>query len=687
MNLNKLSIAVVLSALAINGAFAEEITYAPESGANSGYMLIAACPVSNNCPEVVTPTSNQKCQKCHERKDRCKCKKHKRNACDNERAYKQDRTPTCNLQDPIEPAPCKSRTLHICNDHYLLDQQAYSPCENKVPTGAACPMPHPDQKAHMMQSYAYPAAVYGTNQMIGETDAGIYIGQAPQGEKTGIPVARGNEGITGAAACPCVQDYNKEVTIDVENTNTCNMVEITTENSMEATKRTLQPYSIPVTTGAAAPLVSAFEDVPSGFWAGCDINKLTENNIIAGYPDRTFKPNLPVSRAEMATLTVKGFNLLNSNASTHKSFKDVPRNFWASRMIDKEVANELMEGYSDTMFMPNKTVSRAEAFTILSKGINCGMSDSQANEILNKYCDANEVPNWAKIPVAKAIQAGALNDSPKPDMINPNKDASRAEIASMLENIRVSLGYSNVDKVTSNDCGTPTGAAAFIENEQTVKLPTLALNFNDEINAKSANVGDRFAAKTTEDITLDGQHFPCGSTVRGKILEVNRPSGKCKGSLKLSFDSIQHGSCKADLPQQVLSAQVEKTKTPNIFSRIVSAPFTWTGAIVGTVGRTVGGAIVSAGNAVENVVGGVGTGTGEILQGQFMAAGRSYGDSIKNLIKAPIDTTRTALSGTIGLFQLTGDEVAYLVDPNGAKISSVNPREKVTVAFGCKSNY
>jgi isocitrate dehydrogenase len=110
-----------------------------------------------------------------------------------------------------------------------------------------------------------------------------------------------------------------------------------------------------------------------------------------------------------------------------------------------------------------------------------------------------------------------------------------------------------------------------------------------------------------------------------------------------------------------------------------------TGSLLGTVGRTVGGAVASAGNAVENVVGGVGIGTGEVFQGQFKAAGRSYGDAIKNTFKAPIDATRTALSGTMGLFQTTGDEIAYLVDAKGTKISSINPKEKVTVAFGCKT--
>ena len=56
---------------------------------------------------------------------------------------------------------------------------------------------------------------------------------------------------------------------------------------------------------------------------------------------------------------------------------------------------------------------------------------------------------------------------------------------------------------------------------------------------------------------------------------------------------------------------------------------------------------------------------------------------LKDTVKAPIDLTRTALSGTMGLFQTTGDEVAYLVDAKGFKISAINPKEHVTIAFGC----
>ena len=128
---------------------------------------------------------------------------------------------------------------------------------------------------------------------------------------------------------------------------------------------------------------------------------------------------------------------------------------------------------------------------------------------------------------------------------------------------------------------------------------------------------------------------------------------------------------------------INKVNMPNPVSRLLTMPFSWAGSIVGTTARTTGGMLSNLGNAVESVSGGVGTAVGETFQGQFRAAGRSTQDAIKESIKAPIDLTRTALSGTKGLLQTTGDEVAFVVDPKGSKISSVNPKEQITIAFGC----
>ena len=224
-----------------------------------------------------------------------------------------------------------------------------------------------------------------------------------------------------------------------------------------------------------------------------------------------------------------------------------------------------------------------------------------------------------------------------------------------------------------------------MEKTETVTIPTLKICFDDELTARTAHVNDRFAAKTIDPMTINGVLYPEGSVVRGKVLEVERPSKCNNGALKLSFDTIENCDCKTDLPSQVLTAQVNRTRTPNPVARFIQWPFATVGQIIGTAGRAVGGAAISVSNAAEQVFSEFGTGTGEVFQGQFKAAGRSYLDTGKAILKAPIDLTRTAISGVSGIVQVTGEEVAYLVDPDGKKISAINPREKVTIAFGCNS--
>lgn len=653
MKLNKMTLAAVLAFGVIAGAnagYCEDI-----QAADNNSELIAACPLSG-CHKTTPQTA--KCPKCNKKKSDCGC---------NAPVAKDD----CNQCPPIAACPVPS-----------------------APTCAVCPG-HSDEKKFTQQVYAYPNAIYGNNQVVGERNNALYIGDDSLPGFQGVPVAEAygtpscgcnNGNMTGAAApIPCLNDAPTINGIPVDRNpqhidgSGC-PVQIHTNTSMEATRKTMESFEYSGMTGGAAPIVSAFEDVPDGYWASCDINKLTENNIIAGYPDRTYKPNLPVSRAEMASLAVKGFNLNDDVTCAQNHFKDVPKSHWANKAVSKAVSNGLMAGYPDKTFKPDNPVSRAEAYSIIAKGINCPMSECEAEKIIGQYCDGDKVPGWAKIPTAKVIQNGGIAEFPTGNEIGANRDANRAEIASMLENVRVALGYSSRDVVS--DCGCD-AKQAYYQSEKTVTVPTLQLTFSDEISAKSATVGDRFSALTIDSVTIDGTEFPAGSRVYGKVLEVVRPTKNCQGALKLSFDRIQNGDCKANLPSQILTAQVNKVKKPNAVARAVEFPFTWVGGVAGNIGRTVGGAIVSASNAVEQVVGGVGVGTGEIFQGQFRAAGRSYLDSGKALVKAPVDLTRTALSGTLGILQYSGDEISYLVDPKGMKVSSINPKEKVTIAFGC----
>lgn len=584
----------------------------------------------------------------------------------------------CQMEQQVDPCePCEAKE---------------SKCDLPAqPTCASCNQPATATRQEMHQAYAYPNAVYGTNNYVGELGNGITLTEGSVLSNNALDKTAGttinNTSMTGAACdIPVIGD----TCLKQEKKQNCGCpIDINTENSMDVMKKSYLPFEINSKTsgltGAAADLVKMFPDVSDNYWAACDINKLARNDVVVGYPDGMFKPSRNVSRAEFATMIVKGMNMNTCGLPTKCLFSDVPAGNWANPLIAKAVDEDLMSGYPNGTFKPHNSVTRAEALVALSKASkDCNMDKCKADEILSKYSDANTIPEWAQIPIAQAIQMGALENSPNQSKINPDKKASRAEVASMLQPVRVAAGYDKNPQTANASCPLDDNRQAYVEDSEMIQVPTLKMEFRDQVNAKNANVGQHFTAKSLESITINGTTFPAGSYVSGKVIEVIRPSGSQKGALKLAFTEIQNGDCKAELPQQILTAQITKQNTPNPVSRLITMPFTWTGSLVGIAGRTVGGAIANLGNAVENVTGGVGTAFGETLQAQLPAAGRSLADSVVETVKAPIDITRTAVSGTMGLFQSTGDEFAYLVDPNGYKISSVNPKEHITVAFGCE---
>jgi hypothetical protein len=625
----------------------------------------------------------------------CPCETTKPNNC----SKCKKALPDCDCKNKVEQkSPCeKSKKDCASNDDMSCDKPAESAC-------AICPQSGKPDRKDMKQVYGYPNAIYGTNNYIGEPANSILstenrLNTSPASKMSsnisGTTISTDGN-VTGAASqMPCLnEEPTRHNGIPIQRNeklmdgNNC-PIDFQSTNSIDAVKKSFVPYEIPTqtmqTTGAAANLGGCqFPDVPSGFWASCNIDKLAINDVVVGYPDGYFKPNKNITRAEFATILVKGFNLDQCDMPRAGMFKDVPKSNWANQAIAKAVDENLLKGYPDGNFKPQNPVTRVEALSSIAKGMTCDIDKCKADEILSKYADGASVPSWARIPVAKSLENGALNDTPNPHMIMPNKEATRAEVASMMQTVRVALGYDTNPKTANNICpACPVNKNAFVEQEDIVKIPTLKVKMIDQLSSKSSHVGQYFRANTLEDVTINGVTYPCGSTVTGQVVEVIRPSGCDKGAIKLSFTDIKNGDCKTKLPKQILQAQVNKSKQVNPVARFVEMPFTLAGSLVGVTGRTVGGALTNLGNAVENVSNDTGYMLGHAFQGQFGASARSLGDGLWETVKAPVDITRTALSGTMGLFQTTGDEFAYLVDPSGYKISAVNPREHITIAFGC----
>ncbi len=98
--------------------------------------------------------------------------------------------------------------------------------------------------------------------------------------------------------------------------------------------------ALSVTAGAIAPFIapapsfaqtSAFSDVPANYWASPFIAELARRDILAGFPDNTFRPEQPVTRAQFAAIVRQAFQKAAERSATQ--FTDVPANYWAASAI------------------------------------------------------------------------------------------------------------------------------------------------------------------------------------------------------------------------------------------------------------------------------------------------------------------------------------------------------------------
>lgn len=193
----------------------------------------------------------------------------------------------------------------------------------------------------------------------------------------------------------------------------------------------------PVATTSAKGSPIKFSDVPSNYWARPFIEPLTERKIITGFRDGTFRPEEPMTRAEFAAI-LQGVKSAKISQSPVK-FKDVKTDYWAMSSIEKAVQVGFLKGYPSGVFRPEETIPRVQVFAALANGLGL-KTTNQPTQTLTIYQDYKQVPTWATQGVAAATEADIVVNFPNRKMLNPNRPATRADVAAMIYQALVKLG-------------------------------------------------------------------------------------------------------------------------------------------------------------------------------------------------------------------------------------------------------
>jgi hypothetical protein len=107
-----------------------------------------------------------------------------------------------------------------------------------------------------------------------------------------------------------------------------------------------------------------FADVPPGSTFYPDVEVGYAHGILSGYADGTYRPAVPVTRAQVTKLTVlaRGLPLLRPTTPT---FSDVPPDDWAYAYIETAAAHAIVGGYADGTFRSAAWATRAQFTKIL----------------------------------------------------------------------------------------------------------------------------------------------------------------------------------------------------------------------------------------------------------------------------------------------------------------------------------
>lgn len=147
---------------------------------------------------------------------------------------------------------------------------------------------------------------------------------------------------------------------------------------------------------------NSYSDVAYGKWYNNPISTMSALGIITGYPDDTFKPNKPITRAEFAAIAAR-FDETQSGKSA--TFSDVIGH-WAAKEIGIAYYNDWIKGYPDGTFKPDQNITRAEAMTLINRVLE-RKPESPADLLtnMNKWTDNLDTSKWYYLDVQEATNS------------------------------------------------------------------------------------------------------------------------------------------------------------------------------------------------------------------------------------------------------------------------------------------
>jgi hypothetical protein len=241
----------------------------------------------------------------------------------------------------------------------------------------------------------------------------------------------------GSPQDPADNIFREQGKFDLQNVTDQKIISVGNQLSLPQVIGVIDFMAATADTPSQIGVSSRFADL-EGHWAAAFVEALVSKDIISGFPDGTFQPATPITRAQYAALITKTFQLPASNQLD--KFKDVKSDFWAAKAIASAADRGFLKGFPDGTFRPENNLTKIQALVSIVNGLN--LSGGNPN-VLMAYSDRVQIPSYATNAVTAATQKLLVVNYPQPDQLEPLRDITRAEVAVLMYQALVATGLEN----------------------------------------------------------------------------------------------------------------------------------------------------------------------------------------------------------------------------------------------------
>ena len=181
-----------------------------------------------------------------------------------------------------------------------------------------------------------------------------------------------------------------------------------------------------------AAAFAGFADVPADAWYAPAVQTCAEQGLLQGTSPTTFSPELSMTRGMFVTVLGRMENIDPTQADA-SGFMDVPEDAYYAGYVGWAARSGIVAGVSDSVFEPERGISRQEICTIVHRYL--VWKDVSLQTVPSaRFADDAQIAEWAKESVYVCRSAGIVSGVGD-NHFAPNVAARRCEAAQIFKNL------------------------------------------------------------------------------------------------------------------------------------------------------------------------------------------------------------------------------------------------------------